>query len=150
MPSTTTLFSSGRVRNTRPVVRPLGPPASSPVITSTMSSLCTCMVHLLTPKGPVPFSDSLSNNFRRQADNSQKTALAKLAGHGAENTRAARILLRVNEHEGIAIKTDVTAVVSPRGFLATHNDAAHHIAWFYVPARHGLLDACDNDVAQAG
>src|SRR4029077_12302640 len=74
----------------------------------------------------------------------------EFASYGAENTRAARVLLRVNEHQGIAIKAYITAVIAPRGLLATYDHAAHHIARLDVPAGHGFLDAGDNHITQAG
>src|SRR5947209_20583764 len=105
MPSTTSLFSSGRTRSTRPVVRALPVPASSPVITSTMSSLRMCT------------AGSLSNHLGGQADDLHEVALAQLAGHRAKDARAARVLLVVDQHQRVAVEAHVTAVLPARGPL---------------------------------
>src|SRR5579863_2008731 len=139
MPSTTTLCLPGMTRSTRPVVRLLAFPASSPVITSTMSSLRIIMITLA----------SRLHHLGGQADDSQEAALAQLTGDRTENARAARVLLGIDQNQGIAVETDVAAVVAARGLAAADNHAANHVAGFDLAAGECLLDAGDDHVAQA-
>src|SRR5437870_1820748 len=88
-PSATTLWTEGSTRSTRRA-RPSS--ASSPEITCTMSSLRTCIAG--------PSLDDLG----RQADDLGEAALAQLPGHGAEDARAARVLLVVDQHQGVAVE----------------------------------------------
>src|SRR5262249_8187649 len=48
-----------------------------------------------------------------QADDLQETAVAQLAGHGPEDAGAARVLLVVDQDDGVAVEADVTAVLAP-------------------------------------
>src|SRR4051812_18268084 len=106
MPSTTTLPTSGRAESTRPVFG-----ASTPVITCTKSSFFTCMV--VTPPAR-PRSDHLGG----QADDLQIALVAQLAGDGAEDARAARVLVfLVQQHHRVAVEADVTAVRPARPLL---------------------------------
>src|SRR6516164_3907216 len=111
MPSTTTLFSSGSTRRTRAVVRALAVPASSPVMISTMSSLRMCMSH----------------HLGCQADDLQEAPFAQLAGDRPEDPRAARVLLGVNQDEGIAIEAHVAPILAARRFLQPDNHALDHV-----------------------
>src|SRR5579872_1002653 len=133
-PSTTILFSAISTRSTR-CDRPRS--ASSPAITSTRSSFLMCI--------GIP-----SNHFRRQADDLREAGVAQLAGHGAEDARAARVLLGVDQYDRVAVEAHVAAVVAARRLLAAHHDSADHFAGLHFAAGHRLLDAGDNHVAQPG
>src|SRR5438105_4961584 len=97
--------------------------ADSPVSTSTRSSLRMCMV-------PPTGSDDLGG----QADDLQEAAVAQLAGHGAEDARAARVLLVVDQHQGVAVEADVAAVVAARRLLEADDDALDDVARLDVAA----------------
>src|SRR5688572_17097726 len=98
MPSTTTLFFSGMTRNTRPVVRALVVPASSPVMTSTISSFLMFMTSL--------------HHFWGEADDLHVTLFTQLTGNGAEDARAARVVvLLVEEDHRVRVEADRAAVV---------------------------------------
>src|SRR5947209_7010284 len=89
-PSTTTLSWSCRTRSTR---RPRPTSASSPAMISTVSSLRMCMT-------------DLSDHLGGEADDLHEVALAQLPGDGAEDARAARVLLVVDQDEGVAVEAD--------------------------------------------
>src|ERR1700676_1275725 len=93
---------------------------------------------------------SPSHDFGGQADDAGETAFAQFAGHGPEDAGAARVLLGVDQHQGVAIKADVTAVVAPRRLLAADDHALDDLAGLHAAAGNGLLDAGDDDVAEAG
>src|SRR5262249_18899486 len=128
IPSTTTLFFWGRTRSTRPVVRALGVPASSPVSTSTHSSFLKCLGALC-----------LSDHLGRQTDDARKAPLAQLPRHRAKNARAARVLLGVDQDEGVAVEADVAAVVAARRLPRPHDHALDHVARLDVAAGDRLL-----------
>src|SRR5947209_2209564 len=128
MPSTTTLCLSCRTRSTRPVVRAPAVPASSPAITSTMSSLRICMGQ-----------EILLNHFRGETDNAGKAPLAKFSRHRAENARPARVLFVIDENECIAIEAHVTSIASSRAFLAANDDPFDHFTGLHVAAGNRLF-----------
>src|SRR3954471_18561932 len=90
------------------------------------------------------------NHLRRQTHNLDEAALAQLAGHRSEDTRAARVFFIVDQHQGVAIEADVAAVLSPRRLLAADDDTFDHVARLDVAAGHGLLNARHDDVAETG
>src|SRR4051812_37577008 len=101
MPSTTILCLSGSTRSTRPVV-----PASSPVITITLSSLRIFMA--------LTYSIRL-DHFGGQADNFQEPAFAQLAGDGAENARPPGVLVfLVDDDHRVAVEPHIAAVIASR------------------------------------
>src|SRR5208282_5727890 len=134
-PSTTTLFSEAMTRRTFRE-RPFS--ASSPVITSTRSSLRISMIVL-----------ARSNHLGRQAHDLQEPVVAELASHGAEDAGAARVLLVVDEHQGIAVEAHVAAVVAARRLAGADDDPLDHVAGLDVAAGDRLLDAGHDDVTQA-
>ena len=54
-----------------------------------------------------------SHHLGGEADDFEEAALAQLAGHRAEDAGAARVLLVVNEDQGVAVEADVAAVATP-------------------------------------
>src|SRR5262249_4928160 len=127
----TTFPSSGMERSTRRAT-PLA--ASSPAITSTWSSLRTCMLH----------------HLRRQADDLDEPALPQLAGDGPEDACAARVLLDVDQHPAVTVEADIAAVLPPRRFLGADDHALDDLARLDVATGDRLLDAGDDYVAQPG
>ena len=89
-------------------------------------------------------------HFRRQRHDLGKTALAQLARHRPENTRAARILgFGINQHDRIIFKSNVSAVLAPRFFYRAHQNAVRHFALFYHAVRSGLFDGNGHNIADA-
>src|SRR2546423_1677974 len=52
-----------------------------------------------------------------EADDLAETAVAQLAGDRAEDARPPRVLLLVDEHQGVAVEPHVAAVVAAGGLL---------------------------------
>src|SRR5262249_46392699 len=132
---------------TRSTLRARPASASSPVITSTRSSLRMCMAtshSRLRVSGRVAkrtLSRKRLDDFCRQTDDSLKAALAQLAGHRAEDARAPRVLFRVDDDHRIAVEADIAAVFAPFGLLGADDNAGDHVARLHVAPRNRLLDA---------
>ena len=60
----------------------------------------------------VVFANQHHDHLGRQADDLPEFPLAQLAGDGAEDARAARVLFRVDQDHGVAVEPDVAAVVA--------------------------------------
>src|SRR4051794_3732338 len=99
-PSTTHRFFDARMRRTLPLL-----PLSRPAITTTLSPLRMCLlITFLTRRN--------SNHFTCQRDDLHEVLLAQLAGHRAENTGAARIVVLVDHHGRVLVETHVAAVAA--------------------------------------
>src|SRR5262249_39473582 len=99
----------------------------------------------------IRISDFPLYDLCREADDLKKAAVAQLAGDGAEDARAARVLVfLVQDHHRVAVEADVAAVVAARGALDAHHYALDDFARLDVAAGDRLLHAGDDDVAQAG
>src|SRR5262249_47771038 len=92
----------------------------------------------------------LLDHFRRQADDAGKAAIAQLAGDGAEDARAARVLLGIDDDHGVAVKADVAAVVALGRLARADDHALDHVDRLVVSTGQGLLHAGHDDIAQAG
>src|SRR5690242_18179774 len=110
-----------------------------------MSSLRMCM--MLSQAHGRPSVGLLSHYFSRQVDDADEAALAQLAGHGAEDARAARVLLGVDEDHRVAVEADVAAVVAAHRLAGADDHALDHFARLDVAAGDRLLDAGYNDIA---
>ena len=62
----------------------------------------------------IVYFEYASHHLARQADDLHEVAVAQLAGHGAENARAARIVVVVDDHHGVAVEPDVAAIGAAR------------------------------------
>src|SRR5580704_5004423 len=91
-PWTTSRDSAGTTRNTSPCL-----PLSRPVMTTTLSPFLT-------------LSFAISEHFRGERGDFQEFAGPKLSGNRAEDARPDRLVLAVDQHSGIAVKTYRTAV----------------------------------------
>src|SRR5690242_11106468 len=94
--STKTLWLFGSVRTTRPVL-----PRSLPAVITTWSSLRIRMGLLI------------SEHLRGEGDDPHEIAVPQLAGDRAEDARAARVVLLVDQHRGVLVEGDVGAVRAP-------------------------------------
>src|SRR3989454_11654109 len=54
----------------------------------------------------------MSDDLRRERDDLRELPLAELARDRAEDTRADRILVRLEEHDRVAVEADVRAVLA--------------------------------------
>src|SRR4051812_31470867 len=89
-------------------------------------------------------------HLRREADDLHEVAIAQLAGDGAEDSRAARVVLRVDDHGGVLVEGDVRAVLAPELLLRAHDDGLDDLALLDRALRVGLLHGRRDDVADAG
>src|SRR5215210_5293498 len=79
-------------------------------------------------------------HLRGERDDLHEVAVAQLAGHGAEDARAARVVAVVDQHGGVLVEGDVRAVVAAELLLRADHHGGHDLA---------LLDGADDDVAHA-
>src|SRR3954454_19743727 len=120
-PSTKTLDFFGSTRRTLPVL-----PRSLPEMTMTSSSrrIFTAMLE----------------HLRSERHDLHEVAVAQLASDRAEDARAARVVLGVDDHRGVLVEGDVGAVVAPQFLLRAHDDRRDDLALLDGALRVGLLD----------
>src|ERR1700759_1928393 len=111
-------------------------PLSLPEITTTWSS--------------VRIFAAISEHLRGERDDLHEAAVAQLARHRAEDARAARVVLGVDDHRGVLVEGDVGAVVAPELLLRAPDDRLDDVALLDRSVRVGLLDRGHDDVAHAG
>src|SRR5215210_6200845 len=91
----------------------------------------------------------ISEHLRGERDDSHEAAVAQLARDRAEDARAARGVLRVDDHGGVLVERDVGAVVAPELLLRADDDVLDDLALLDRPLRVGLLDRGGDDVPHA-
>src|SRR5918993_1504648 len=128
-PETMTLSASGRTRWTSPCL-----PLSLPVITTTVS----------------PFLNFISQNLGCQGDDPHEATVTELAAHRAEDARAARGQVVLDEDGRVLVEADVAAVGAPLLLLGAHDDALDDVALLDAGAGDGVLDGRHEDVADRG
>src|SRR5215218_2950417 len=92
----------------------------------------------------------MSEHLRGERDDLHEVALAQLARHRAEDARAARIVLGVDQDGGVLVEGDVGAVVAPELLLRPHDDRLDDLALLDRSVGNRLLDGADDHVADAG
>src|SRR6476646_6362289 len=107
-PLTMILLSSGM---TRPMTPSL--PLSLPVITRTGS----------------PFLSFTSDHLRGERDDAHELAVAQLAADWAEDARAARCEVVLDEYGGVLVETDVAAIGAALLLLDAHDDALYVVGY---------------------
>src|SRR6266545_2728733 len=123
-PSTSTLLRPGSTRSTRPLAV-----MSLPAITITRSSLWIFMV---------------LQHLWRETDDLHEALVPQLAAHRAEDARATRVLLLVDDDGSVLVEADVGAVGAALLLLGAH------VAFLDRAARDGVLHRRDDDVADGG
>src|SRR5258708_16591294 len=68
------------------------------------------------------------DDLGRQTDDLAEAALAQLAGHRAEDARPARVLVGVDQHQGVAVEPDIAAVVAAGRPAGAGHDGPDHLA----------------------
>src|SRR6266545_2244905 len=129
-PSTSTLLRPGSTRSTRPLAV-----MSLPAITITRSSLWIFMV---------------LQHLWRETDDLHEALVPQLAAHRAEDARATRVLLLVDDDGSVLVEADVGAVGAALLLLGAHDDRLDHVAFLDRAARDGVLHRRDDDVADGG
>src|SRR4051794_13950502 len=110
-------------------------PLSLPAMTTTLSSARSFA--------------GISEHLRGERDDLHEPAVAQLARHRAEDARAARVVLGVDDHRGVLVEGDVGAVVAPELLLRAHDDRLDDVALLDRPLRVGLLDRGHDGVPHA-
>src|SRR5438552_2371121 len=93
------------------------------------------------------FMTETSQHFRCERDDSHELLVAQLTADRAEDARAARLLLVVDQHRGVLVEADVAAVRPPLLLLGPDDDAFDDVALLYSRTRDGVLHRGDEDVA---
>src|SRR5215218_5915310 len=93
--------------------------------------------------------DAMSEHLRGERDDLHEAAVAQLARHRAEDARAARVVLGVDDHGRVLVERDVGAVVAPELLARAHDDRLDHLALLDRPLRVGHLDGRGDDVPDA-
>src|SRR6478672_2728036 len=130
-PSTTTRPCSRSTSMTLPSA-----PLSLPAITLTVS--------------PFLILTLISEHLRCQRDDPHEPLVAQLAAHGAEDARAARLAVGLEDHRGVLVEADVGTVGTAALLDGAHDDGLDDVALLDVAARDRVLDGGDDDVADAG
>src|SRR5215217_547516 len=120
MPCTTTRFSVGRTLVTLPV-RPL----SLPVRTTTLS--------------PFLILAAMLQDLRCQRDDLHVVLGAQFARNRAEDPRADRLVLLVDDDSGRLVKADDRAVLALDVLCGAHDDGANDVALLHAAAGDGNL-----------
>src|SRR5437867_9241698 len=90
---------------------------------------------------------AMLEHLRRERHDLHEVALAQLAGDRAEDARAARVVLGVDDHRRVLVEGDVRAVLAAEGLLRAHDDGLDDLALLDRALRVGLLDGGGDDVA---
>src|SRR4051795_9666842 len=99
-------------------------PLSLPEMTITLSSVLIRMA---------------SEHLRRERDDLHEPAVAQLARHRAEDARAARVVLGVDDHGRVLVEEAIGAVVAPQLLLRAPADRLGDIALLDPSVRVRLL-----------
>src|SRR3990172_6779766 len=91
-----------------------------------------------------------SHYLAGEAHDFHELAVAELAGHRAEDPRAARVLVGVDQPHGVRIEPHVAAVLPAGGFLRPHDHGPHDRLLFDFARRQRVFHAANDDVAQPG
>src|SRR3954447_9364612 len=86
-------------------------------------------------------------HLRRERNDAHELLVAQLTADGAEDARAARLLLVVDQHGRVLVEADVAAVGTAPLLLHPDDDALHDVAFLDLGARDGVFDRGDEDVA---
>src|SRR6266498_2660690 len=94
-------------------------------------------------------ADSLQH-LRGKADDLHEALVPQLTADWAEDARATRVLLLVDDDGGVLVEADVGAVGAALLLLRAHDDRPDHVAFLDRAARNGVLHRGDDDVADGG
>src|SRR5205085_1558783 len=84
-----------------------------------------------------------------ERDDSHEVAVAQLAGDGAEDAGAARVVLRVDQHGGVLVEGDVGAVRAPELLARANHDRLHDLPLLNAAPGARLLHGRSDHVADA-
>src|SRR5690606_4258677 len=120
---------SVRTSRTRPSL-----PRSRPAMTTTRSPFLTL---------------AMSEHLRCQRDDLHELLVTQLAAHRAEDTRAARLAVVLEDHCGVLVELDVWAVRAAALLAGAHDDSLDDVTLLDVAPGDGVLDGGDDDIADS-
>src|SRR5579859_5799722 len=138
-PLTTILCLSGSVRRTSPCL-----PLSLPATTITGSPGARSSQRRL---GCGLFLSTGLQDLRSERDDLHEVALTQLAGHRAEDARAAGVVGGGQQDRGVLVEADQRAVGALELFGHSHHDRLDDLALLDLAARLRRLDGGRDDVA---
>src|ERR1700731_1656428 len=163
-PSTRTRFLSAMTRRTRPCL-----PLSLPAITSTLSFRLILMpaITLSHPRrsycrgaGLRKFCSTnsqlraqrswLLDNLGRERDDLEKLLLAKLAGNGAEDAGANRLVDVVDDDGGVLVEANISSVAAAILFARADDHGLDDLTLFNGAIGRGFFNRCGDNIAEAG
>src|SRR5258705_4612959 len=89
-------------------------------------------------------------HLRGERDDLHEALLAQLAADRAEDARATRIVVGLDEDGGVLVELDVAAVGAAALLDGADDDGLHYLAALDAAAGDGVLDGRHDDVADAG
>src|SRR5690606_15233885 len=88
-------------------------------------------------------------HLRRKRDDLHEPLGAQFTHHWTEDTGADRLLALVDEHRGVAVEADHTAIGAAHILLGAHDHRTVNVALLHARTRLRLLDGDDDHVADA-
>src|SRR5690606_110806 len=88
--------------------------------------------------------------LRGERDDPHEPLLAQLTADGTEDARPARLAVRLQDHRGVLVETDVGAVDATTLLGCADDDRLDDVALLDVAAGDRVLHRGDDDVADAG
>src|SRR5579863_5917680 len=130
-PCTMSRRSAGKTRSTSPDL-----PLSRPLMTTTLSPFLI-------------FIFAMSEDLGGQRGDLHEFASAQLTGDRPEHAGADRLILIGDQHRGVAVETDRTAIEATNFLCRTDDDSPMDVALLDAAARDRLLDRDDDHIANA-
>src|SRR5690606_34410130 len=88
-----------------------------------------------------------SDHLRGERDDAHELLLAQLPADRAEDTRATRVAVVLDQDGGVLIEADVGAVGAAALLGGAHHDSLDHVTLLDTGAGKGVLHRRDDDVA---
>src|SRR5262245_29784092 len=90
------------------------------------------------------------NDFRSQRDDLHEFFVAQFASDGTEDAGAAWVEFFINDDDGVAVESQVGAVVAADGLAGANDYGVNDFALLYSAIRGGFFDVGFDDVADPG
>src|SRR6478752_10591037 len=94
-----------------------------------------------------PFLIRMSEHLRCQRDDLHEALVAQLTADRAEDARAARLAVGLEDHRGVLVELDVGTIGTPTLLHRTDDDGLDDVALLDAAARDRVLDGGDDRVA---
>src|SRR5690606_25330913 len=107
-------------------------------------------VQLVLHRFAASISSQCLQDLGSQGNNPHKILVPQFAGDRSKDARPPGVLLVVDDHSRVFIKTDVRTVRPARRLRRPHHDRLDHVALLYDATRGRLFHRSDDDIAQMG